>query len=148
MITNNTLGGSYSTPQKEFLVPEKINVAMEKLNRTTKIGMSVWAIIIVIIGVILIRNYIRFSEEMRVVHENILTGIITSYEFTGRDAYDLTIENNGHSKVIHCPAFGKTIKSIQIGDSIYKAAFSDSAYFFRKDSNGVPRLKKVDTIRF
>ncbi|MGO4288962.1 hypothetical protein [Chitinophaga sp. RAB17] len=121
---------------------------MEKLNRIAKIGLSVWALGIVIIAGILIRNYIRSSEEMSVIHENILTGIITSYEFTGRDAYDLKIENNGRSKVIHCPSFGETIKSIQIGDSIYKAAFSDSAYFFRKDSNGVPHLKKVDTIRY
>ncbi|MGO4288971.1 hypothetical protein [Chitinophaga sp. RAB17] len=141
---NGTVGGSCSTPQKRIF-----SFKMKgKLNRATKIGISIWVLIIVIIGSILVSMRVRFAKKMKIIHENSLTGIITAYESRGRDTYDLIIEDKGQSKVIPCPAFGETLKSIQIGDSIYKAAFSDSAYFFRKDSNGVPHLKKVDTIRF
>ncbi|WP_436491256.1 hypothetical protein [Chitinophaga sp. ARDCPP14] len=121
---------------------------MEKMNPTMKVLLAIMVMAQAVLGTILYRNFTRFKAEMHSIHENKLSGIITAYEFQGRGSYDLTIVDKGVSKVIPCPAFGRSIKSIKIGDSIYKASFSDSAYIFRKESNGEYRFNIATTISF
>lgn len=100
------------------------------------IYLSVFAIIVFVIGIILFRNWIGYTDAINKVHANSLSGIIKSYKYLGRTLYELSIKEDRKIIVVDCADFETNIKKFKIEDSIYKETFSDTALIFRKNDNG------------
>ncbi|MBV8253160.1 MAG: hypothetical protein JO154_11185 [Chitinophaga sp.] len=100
------------------------------------IFFSFMGITVLVVGIILFRNWKKSMREVKEIHASKISGIIKSYKNLGRTMYDLKIQDGDKAIVVSCAGFNTYNKVFKLEDSIFKKAYSDTALIFRKSDSG------------